>query len=118
MSAAAKILSASYIGTRFGVIEKTARLFMHKVWEALKSSENHPIEGIVHIDEFVIEGREKGKEGRSIILKRKKIVIDVELTDKCIVKRMYAFKIDNYSAKELKTIFDKHIDEKRQNNYR
>ena len=111
MATATKILSASYIGTRFGDTEKTARLFMDKVREALKSSENHPIEGIVHIDEFVIEGKEKGKVGRSYNIKKKKFETVVELTDKGIVKRMYAFKIYNYSAKELKTIFGKYTDE-------
>jgi hypothetical protein len=30
---------------------------MHKVREAMKSSENHPMEGIVHIDEFVVGGK-------------------------------------------------------------
>ena len=110
MSTTTKSLSASYMGVRFGVTEKTARLFMHKVREAMKSSENHPMDGIVHIDEFVIGGKEKGKVGRSYNSKKKKIVTAVELTDTGKVKRMYALKIDNYSAKELETIFDKHID--------
>ncbi|UAM96692.1 IS1595 family transposase [Polaribacter litorisediminis] len=110
MSTTTKSLSASYMGVRFGVTEKTARLFMHKVREAMKSSENHPMKGTVHIDEFVIGGKEKGKVGRSYNSKKKKIVTAVELTDKGKIKRMYALKIDNYSAKELKTIFDKHID--------
>jgi len=42
--------------------------------------------------------------------KKKKIVTAVELTDKRNIKRMYALKIDNFSAKELQTIFDKHLD--------
>jgi hypothetical protein len=111
MSTTTKSLSASYMGVRFGVTEKTARLFMHKVREAMKSSENHPIEGIVHIDEFVVGGREKGKVGRSYNSKKKKIVTAVELSDKGKIKRMYALKIENFSAKELEKIFDKHIGE-------
>ena len=59
----------------------------------MKSSENYPIEGIVHIDEFVIGGKEKGKVGRSYNSKKKKIVTAVELTDKGKVKRMYALKL-------------------------
>jgi hypothetical protein len=110
MSTTTKSLSASYTGVRFGVTEKTARLFMHKVREAMKSSENHPMHGIVHVDEFVIGGKEKGKVGRSYDSKKKKIVTAVELTDKGKVKRMYALKIDNYSAQELEPIFNKHID--------
>lgn len=112
MSTTTKSLSASYMGVRLGVTDKTARLFMHKVREAMKSSENHPIDGIVHIDEFVIGGKEQGKVGRSYNSKKKKIVTAVELTKEGKVKRMYAMKIDNFSAKELETIFTKHIDQK------
>ncbi len=111
MSTTTKSLSASYMGVRFGITEKTARLFMHKVREAMKSSENHPMDGTVHIDEFVVGGREKGKVGRSYNSKKKKVVTALELTNKGKVKRMYALKIDNFSAKELEKIFIKHIDE-------
>lgn len=110
MSTTTKSLSASYMGVRFGVTEKTARLFMHKVREAMKSSENHPMDGNVHVDEFVVGGREKGKVGRSYNSKKKKVATAVELTDRGKIKRMYALRIDNFSAKELKTLFDKHID--------
>ena len=111
ISTTTKSLSASYMGVRFGVAEKTARLFMHKVREAMKFSENHPMKGNVHIDEFVVGGYEKGKSGRSYDSKKKKVVTTVELTDKGKIKRMYALKIDNFSAKELEKIFTKHIDQ-------
>ena len=109
MSTTTKSLSASYVADRFGVTEKTARLFMHKVREAMKSSGNFPIEGIVHVDEFVIGGKEQGKVGRSYDSKKKKVVCAVELTEEGKVKRMYSMKIENYSAKELETIFKAHI---------
>lgn len=112
MSTTTKSLSASHMGVRFGVTEKTARLFMHKVREAMKSSENNPVDGNVHIDEFVVGGKEKGAIGRSYHIKKKKIVCAVELTKDGKVKRMYSMKIDNYSSKELKKIFDKHISDK------
>jgi len=110
MSTTTKSLSASQMGVRYGVTEKTARLFMHKVRDAMKSSENYPIKGNVHVDEFVIGGKEKGKVGRSYDSKKKKIVCSVELTNTGKVRRMYALKIDSYSSKELKVIFEKHID--------
>ena len=109
MTTTTKSLSASYMAERFGVTEKTARLFMHKVREAMKSSGNHPIDGDVHIDEFVIGGKEKGKVGRSYNSKKKKVVCAVELTQEGKVKRMYSMRIDDYSAKELKKMFDAHI---------
>lgn len=109
MATTTKSLSASYVGERFGVTEKTARLFMHKVREAMKSSGNNPMNGNVHIDEFVIGGKEEGKIGRSYHIKKKKVICAVELTDDGKVKRMYSMKIDSYSSTELGKIFDAHI---------
>jgi transposase-like protein len=109
MSTTTKSLSANYVSERFSVTEKTARLFMHKVREAMQSSGNNPINGNVHIDEFVIGGKEEGKVGRSYDSKKKKVVCAVELTDEGKVKRMYALGIKNYSSKELNRIFTKHI---------
>ncbi|MDY0078323.1 MAG: IS1595 family transposase [Bacteroidales bacterium] len=109
MATTTKSLSASYVAARFGVTEKTARLFMHKVRHSMKSSENYPMEGIVHVDEFVIGGKEDGKVGRSYDSKKKKMVCAVELTEEGKVKRMYSMNIDNYSSKELEKFFEKHI---------
>ncbi len=109
MATTTKSLSATQVGVRFGITEKTARLFMHKVREAMRSSENYPMEGNVHVDEFVVGGKEEGKVGRSYDSNKKKMVCAVELTDDGKVKRMYSLNIDNYSAKELEKVFEKHI---------
>jgi len=110
MSTTTKSLSASYMAVRYGVSEQTARFFMHKIREAMQSSGNHSMQGDVHVDEFVVGGKEKGKVGRSYHAKKKKAICAVELTEGGKVRRMYPQKIDNFSAKELKTIFDAHID--------
>lgn len=109
MGTTTKSLSANYLSERFSITEKTARLFMHKVRESMKSSLNYPIKGNVEVDEFVIGGREEGKVGRSYDSKKKKVACAIELTDQGKVKRMYASKIENYSAKELRKFFDNHI---------
>ena len=109
MSTTTKSLSANYVAERFGVTEKTARLFMHKVREAMKSSGHNPMDGNVHVDEFVIGGKEEGKVGRSYSSKKKKVVCAVQLTDDGKVKRMYSMKIENYSSKQLKKLFVHHI---------
>jgi len=111
MASTTKSLSASQMGVRYGVRESTARMFMHKVREAMKSSENFPMKGTVHVDEFVVGGKEKGKQGRSYNSKKKKSICAVELTDKGKVKRFYAQKINDFSSKSLQTIFVKHISE-------
>ena len=109
MATTTKSLSASYMGVRYGITEKTARLFMMKVREAMKSSGNNPMDGEVHVDEFVLGGREKGKIGRSYDGKKKKAVIAIQLTEDGKVKRMYASKIADFSAESLQYIFNNHI---------
>ena len=109
MATTTKSLSASYMGVRYGVTEKTARLFMHKVREAMSSSGDHPMDGNVHVDEFVLGGYEQGKIGRSYDAKKKKAVTAVQLTDDGKVKRMYTKRIDDFSAKSLQYIFVNHI---------
>ena len=55
---------------------------------------------------------EEGEKVRQVEVTtvRKKIITALELTTKGKIKRMYTFKLDNYSAKKLETIFEKHID--------
>ena len=110
MATSTKSLSALQMSVRYGVSPRTARLFMHKVREGMKSSEHYPIDG--NVDEFVLGGKEKGKIGRSYDSKKKKTVCAVQLTPKGKVKRMYAMKINDFSSKSLKRMFDKHIDTK------
>lgn len=74
MSTSTKSLSASYVAVRFGVTEKTARLFILKIREAMESSGNNHITGIVHVDEFVLGGREKDKIERNYDAKKKKAI--------------------------------------------
>lgn len=109
MVATTKGLSARQVAVRYGVTEITARLFMHKVREAMQSSENHPMDGEVHVDEFVLGGKEVGKVGRSYDAKKKKIACALQLTEEGKVKRFYALKINDFSAKSLRGIFDSHI---------
>lgn len=73
MSATTKGISASQASVRYGIREITARLFMHKVREAMKSSENHPVDGIVHIDEFVVGGKEEKQAVEATTVKRRKL---------------------------------------------
>ncbi len=109
MSTTTKSLSASYMSVRYGITERTARLFMLKVREAMSSSGNNPMDGNVHVDEFVLGGREETKTGRSYDVKKKKAVTAVQLTEDGKVKRMYAMKIDDFSAQSLQYIFVNHI---------
>ncbi len=87
MSTTTKSLSASHVGVGFVVTEKTARLFMHKIREAMKSSKKHPMKSVIHVDEFVVGGKEKEKVGRSYENKKKKVVCAIELAETGKIKR-------------------------------
>lgn len=67
------------------------------------------MDGEVQVDEFALGGREKEKTGRSYDAKKKKAITAVQLTKEGKVKRMYAMRIDDFSAKFLQYIFIKHI---------
>ena len=75
----------------------------------MASSCDHPMDGNVHVDEFVLGGREKERVGRSYKAKKKKAITAVELTDEGKVKRMYAMRIEDFSARSLQYIFVNHI---------
>ncbi|TDN87181.1 transposase-like zinc ribbon protein [Salegentibacter sp. 24] len=109
MATSTKGLSASYVSVRYGVTQTTARLFMHKVREAMSSSGNNPMDGDVHVDEFVVGGREEKKIGRSYDSKKKKAITAVQLTEDGKVRRMYAMRIKDFSARSLQYIFVNHI---------
>ena len=114
MSNSTKSISASQMALRVGITEKTARTFMHKVRESMASSENFPMDGLVHVDEFVVGGQEQGKLGRSYDSKKKKAITAVQLTEEGKIKRMYIQKIRDFSAQSLQYIFIKHIDKQAQ----
>jgi hypothetical protein len=92
MSTSTKSLSASQTAVRFGVHERIVRMFMQKVREAMKSSEDFPMKGVVNVDEYVVGSYQEGKPGRSYDSNKKKAVCAVELTNDGKVKRFTLFK--------------------------
>ena len=56
MSTSTKSLSASQTTVHFRVHERTARMYMQKVREAMKSRQDYPMAGIVNVDEHVEGG--------------------------------------------------------------
>lgn len=61
MSTSSKSLSSMQVSKRLDITQKTAWLFMQKVRRAMKSSQRYPLKGQVHVDEFLIGGKELGK---------------------------------------------------------
>lgn len=61
MATTTRSLSASYLAKHVGVTPYTARMFMYKVREPMKSSQNNPMDHRVEVDKFVVGGKEDGK---------------------------------------------------------
>lgn len=99
-----------WLAERFGIQQKTAWLFRHKVQVAMKSSEQYPLEHDVHVDEFEIGTPQKGEQGRSKSKKKMRVVVAFEERDGKS-GRGYAKVIEDYSNESLKPLFDTHIKE-------
>ncbi len=81
MSTSTKGLLASYRAVHYDVTEKTTRLFMLKIQEAMSSNENFPMDDEVHFDEFVLRGKEANKAGGSYSSKKKMANTEVQHTE-------------------------------------
>ena len=107
-----KGISSLALSREYDLNPKTGYNFKRKIQLSMKSSEKHPLEGLVHVDEFVVGGKEVGCQGRSSETEKKRVVVAVEVIKskkKLIMGRAYALSIENYSSSELQKLFDKHI---------
>lgn len=100
--------SSIWLAERFGVKQMTAWYFRRKVQEVMTSSELHPLEEEVHVDEFEIGTPQEGEYGRSPTESKIRVVIALEYRDGK-AGRGYAKVIDDYSTKSLTPIFETHI---------
>lgn len=81
--------------------------FKWKIQQAMRSSLQYPLSGLIHVDEFYIGGEEEGKRGRS---KGNKMLCVVALEIVAGgVGRAYARIIEDASSVSLKPFFDAHI---------
>lgn len=60
-----KGMSSLELSNEFELRQKTCWTFKLKIQKAMASSLYYPLNGIIHVDEFMIGGPEKGKKGRS-----------------------------------------------------
>ncbi len=107
-----KGMSTCELAKEFGCQQKSAWLLKAKLQEAMKSSEQHELQGNVEVDEFMVGGFDQDAPGRtpgekSIVVLAVEKVIDKKGNE--TIGRAYTRVTDDASAKSLKTIFEKHI---------
>jgi hypothetical protein len=102
-----KGMSSLELSREFELRQKTCWEFKWKIQQAMQSSKSHPINEIVHVDEFYIGGPEEGKPGRSKGNK-KLVVVALEIV-KGGVGRAYAQVISDASNTSFKPFFETYI---------
>lgn len=60
-----KGISSLALSREYNLNPKTGYNFKRKIQLSMKSSESNPLEGLVHVDEFAIGGKDPGCPGRS-----------------------------------------------------
>ncbi len=119
MSSSTKSVSALQMARKYSVNVKTAWLFARKIRESFKSSNDYPVkntntqtngtDSLIYVDEFEVGGYEKGMPGKNSKSKKRRMMMVVETTLEHKIKRVYGIKIQNYSGKELRKLFERHI---------
>lgn len=107
MSTTKKGISSYELSRQLNLRQKTCWLFQQKVRRAMSCEGEPLLDSNVAVDEFMIGGREKGKQGRSKG-KKKEVVIAIKYEGEGI-HTCYARKVENCGTKQLRPFFEDHI---------
>ena len=105
-------MSTVELAKEFGCQQKSAWLLKAKYQNAMKSSDQYPLEDIIEVDKFLVGGFDEGLPGRSneskqlVILGVEKVVAK---NGKETMGRAYAKVIENGSSGNLKPFFEEKI---------
>lgn len=107
-----KGMSTLELSRQYGLSQKTCWFFKRKVQKAMRSSDQHPLTGVLEVDEFSIGSLEKGKPGRSDG-KKKKVILAIENVvnkkGKLTIGRAYSRVIADYSTLSFTPFFEDEI---------
>lgn len=108
-------MSALEISRTYAVNPDTASLIRRKIQIGMFSSGKHKLKKNVHVDEFAVGGKEKGKQGRSSTSKKVKVILGCEVVThkgKQTLGNAYAKVIEGYSEADLLPFFHDKIDKR------
>lgn len=72
ISSTIKGLSARYIAVCYEIAKNLPKLFRHGISGAMRPGDDHPVDGEVQVDEFVVNRKDDSKIDRGFCSKRKK----------------------------------------------
>jgi transposase-like protein len=113
LSVKKKGMSTCELAKEFGCQQMSAWLLKAKYQNAMKSSDQYPLEEVVEVDEFLVGGFDENERGRSLESKQLVVLAVEKVIDKngkTTIGRAYAKVIENASAMELKPFFEQKID--------
>lgn len=113
LSVKKKGMSTCELAKEFGCQQMSAWLLKAKYQNAMKSSDQYPLEAVVEVDEFLVGGFDENERGRSLESKQLVVLAVEKVIDKngkTTIGRAYAKVIENASAMELKPFFEQKID--------
>ena len=102
-----KGMSSLELSQEYELRQKTCWEFKWKIQQAMQSSKQHLIKGLVHVDEFYIGGEEEGKRGRSKG-EKKLVIVALEIVESG-VGRAYAQFIEDASCASFRPFFETYI---------
>jgi hypothetical protein len=108
-----KGMSTHEIATHFGIHQTTAWRFKKKVQLAMTQEGADKLSGYIEVDEFVVGGKEKKAQGRSLGKKHIAVVgIETMTTKKGKkgIKKAFCHSINGYSSDDFRTFFEMRID--------
>jgi hypothetical protein len=107
VSTSKKGIASTELSRKLELRQKTCWLFKQKVMQSMASSHQHPLNGNVEVDEFVVGQQEEGVVGRKN--KDKKLVVIAIEKNGSGASRMYARQIDASTKKNIKSFMDDHV---------
>lgn len=102
-----KGMSSLELSQEYELRQKTCWEFKWKIQQAMQSSKQHLINGLVHVDEFYIGGEEEGKRGR-YKGEKKLVIVALEIVESG-VGRAYAQCIEDASSASFRPFFESYI---------
>ncbi len=108
-----KGMSTKELANHFGVNQTTAWKFKRKIQLAMKQGDVPPLIGNVEVDEFMVGGKEKKAQGRSLG-KKHIAILGIETMEtkkgKKGIKKAFCQAIEGYGSDDFKPFFDGRID--------
>lgn len=110
-----KGMSTVEVSAHFGISQQAAWKFKKKIQLAMSQKDSKQLKGLVEVDEFVVGGKEKKAQGRSLGKKQIGLLgieTMVNSKGKKGIRKAFCQAIEGYSSEDFRPFFESRIEEK------